>query len=338
MNQETYHNTKPRYCCWVLNYRCMFQCRMCYIWKTAQDKCETTLEEKKRFVDSLVGFVNTDFEFHLSGGEPLVTEGIYDIIRHIYQYGFKINLVTNGWLVDERVVENLSSAGLSSLTFSVDGIQAATHDFLRGKAGSYERIMKALSITKKIRGDMKISVLSLITGHNVDEILPLVDWVQARAELDMISFQAITQPFSKARDDYWFEKEEDRFLWPHDSAKVSRIMDELHARKKNGQKIGNHPNHFIHFKRYFENPNRFLKTIKCNLGDYEFHVDPYGKVFFCCLTQPIGNITTDSLPNLWGSPQTRTIRDDVYHCKQNCHIMINCFFENELILQDEGKQ
>ena len=77
-------------------------------------------------------------------------------------------------------------------------------------------------------------------------------------------------------------KEDEGVLWPRDIKKVSDIMEELRRLKMAGYKIGNHHNHFRAFKNYFENPNMFLKKIKCNLGDYEFHVDPYGKIFFCC--------------------------------------------------------
>jgi len=215
--------------------------------------------------------------------------------------------------------------------FSLDGHTAQTHDFLRGQEGSYERIMSAIQCITKKQIPLKVSVLALITGYNIDEMLPLVNWVQTRPEVEMISFQAITQPFSDERDDNWFTKEENGFLWPHDRKKTGRIMDELAHRRRTGQKIGNQANHFDAFKRYFENPNTFLKKIKCNLGDYEFHVDPFGKIFFCCLTEPVGTIKTDRIPDVWFAEKTKTIRNQVYRCKQNCHIMINCFFEDEVV-------
>ncbi len=106
-------------------------------------------------------------------------------------------------------------------------------------------------------------------------------------------------------------------------------MEKLRDLRLKGYKIGNHHNHFLHFSEYFKDPNKFLKKIKCNLGNYEFHVDPYGKMFFCCLTDPIGNIKTDDINKIWYSPETKRIRQDVYNCRKNCHIMINCFYEDE---------
>lgn len=326
---------KPRYCCWVLNYRCMFKCKMCYIWNVNDDKnLETTMEQKKQFVKSLRSLVEPGFEFHLSGGEPLMTEGILDLINLIADEGYKTNLVTNGFLINEAMAKDIVNSRLNTLTISLDGITSETHDFIRGIKGSYERITEAVEYLDKFRKDEKpkIAILTIIMEHNLDEILKLVKWVQQDERIEMISFQAITQPFGEKMDNNWFIKENNRFLWPRDTHKVSEIMERLRELRLNGSKIGNHPNHFLHFREYFKDPNVFLKKIKCNLGDYEFHVDPYGKTFFCCLTDPIGNIKTDSLPEIWYSPQIQRIQESVYNCKKNCHIMINCFYEDENVL------
>jgi MoaA/NifB/PqqE/SkfB family radical SAM enzyme len=305
---------------------------MCNIWNIRDDKnIECTMAEKQRFVESLRGLVGPEFEFHLSGGEPLMTEGILDLIRFISDEGYRTNLVTNGFLIEKSLARDIVNSGLNSLTFSLDGIMPETHDFIRGVKGSYERIMKAIEYLDAFRnnGLPKISLLTIIMGHNLDEILRLTEWAERDKKIEMISFQAITQPLCEDRDDLWFTREKNSLLWPKDTQKISAIMERLRELRLNGCKIGNHPNHFLHFREYFRDPDKFLKKIKCNLGDYEFHVDPYGKAFFCTLTEPFGNIKTDNLPEIWVSPRARSIREKVYSCKKNCHIMINCFYEDE---------
>ena len=323
---------KPRYCCWVLNYRCMFRCKTCYIWNINDDKSkETPLGQKKQFVKSLRGFVGEDFEFHLSGGEPLLTEGIIELIDFISSEGYKTNLVTNGFLVNDDMAKAICASGLGTITFSLDGSSASTHDFMRGIDGSYERIMQAVSLIDKYRKNRKpaISILTIIMERNLKELLDLVEWVNNDKRLEMISFQAITQPFCETMNSDWFFEKKNNLLWPQDTALAVSLMEKLRDLKLKGYKIGNHPNHFLRFKGYFENPHQFLKKIKCNLGDYEFHVDPYGKSFFCCLTKPFGNINSGSIPDIWGTSATQKIRSEVYNCKRNCHIMINCFYEDQ---------
>ena len=324
---------KPHYCCWVLNYRCMFRCRMCHIWGINADKAqETTMEEKKNFVKSLRDLVDAGFEFHLSGGEPFLTEDILGLVNFIAAQGYKTNIVTNGFLINEVMAKNIAESSLDTLTISLDGIKPETHNYLRGVEQSYERIIKAIGYLDKFRtGErLNISILTIITEHNLNEILELVEWVEHDKRLAMISFQAITQPFCEQPDDEWFNKEKNRFLWPQDTQKNASIMEELRNLKLSGYKIGNQPNHFLHFRDYFKDPDLFLKKIKCNLGDYEFHIDPYGKMFFCMSMDPIGNIKNDGMNKIWHSSNTQKIRQEIYSCRKNCHIMINCFYEDEL--------
>lgn len=323
---------KPRYCCWVLNYRCMLKCKMCNIWNTNYNQCqETTMEQKKQLVKSLRGIVEPSFEFHLSGGEPLMTEGILDLVNFISSEGYRTNMVTNGFLISESMARDIANSSLNTLTISLDGVNPETHDSIRGVKGSYDRIMKAIEYTDRFRKNErpKISILTVIMERNLDEMLKLVDWVQQDKRIEMISFQAVTQPFGEEIDNVWFAKEKNNIFWPQDAEKTSMIIEKLRELRLNGYKIGNHHNHFLHFREYFKNPDKFLKKIKCNLGDYEFHIDPYGKTFFCCLMEPIGNIKTDNLPEIWHSRKAQDIRGNIYNCKKNCHIMVNCFYEDE---------
>ncbi|MDD5552708.1 MAG: radical SAM protein [Candidatus Omnitrophica bacterium] len=310
----------------------MLRCKMCNIWSINDDKSlETTMEQKKDFVRSLRGLVDQGFEFHLSGGEPLMTDGVLDLVDFISGQGYKTNLVTNGFLIDEHMAENIVNSGLDSLTISLDGVTAQTHDFIRGVKGSHARAIQAIGYLDKFRKNKKpaISILTIIMERNLNEIMDLAEWVQRDQRINMISFQAITQPFGEKTDNSWFLEEKNRIFWPQDTGKAASILEKLRALRFNGYKIGNHPNHFLHFREYFKDPNKFLKQIKCNLGDYEFHVDPYGKTFFCCLIEPFGNIKTDNLAQIWNAPNTGRIRQDVYGCRKNCHIMINCFYEDE---------
>ena len=290
------------------------------------------MDEKKSFVGSLRGMVGPDFEFHLSGGEPLMTEGVLDLVDFIAEEGYRTNMVTNGFLIDEKMAKDIMNSRLGSITISLDGINPETHDYIRGVNGSYSRIMKAIEYMDRFRTNKnpRISILTVIMERNIGEILQLVERVQNDNRLEMISFQAINQPFCEELDREWFKEDKSRSLWPQDTGKTSFIMERLRELKLSGHKIGNHYNHFLHFREYFKDPNTFLKKIKCNLGDYEFHIDPYGKMFFCCLTDPIGNIKTDDINKIWYSPETKRIRQDVYNCRKNCHIMINCFYEDEV--------
>lgn len=321
---------KPKYCCWVLTYECDFRCRMCRIWNI-DPKIEEypSLGVKKEFVNTVAEYVDPDFEFHISGGEPLISDEIIPLVRHIAKTGLRTNLVTNGWHLTEGLMAALSGAGLNSLTFSVDGFTPEVHDHLRGRRGSFERIEKMIDLIERKGCDTEISLITLINGYNIDEIIPLVDMVEKRPVIKMISFQAVTQPFSDERNDKWYESGKDSSLWPTDQGKVRELMRELRNRRLNGGKIGNHPNHFRSFEKYFNDPNKFIKKVRCRMGDYEFHIDPFGKLFFCMNTPEFGDIREWNLADAWNSARAASIRENIRKCRKNCHILVNCFYEDE---------
>jgi len=58
----------------------------------------------------------------LSGGEPLLHPHIPDLVRHIRRRGLLAGLITNGYLLSPRLVQDLNHAGLDYLQVSVDNL------------------------------------------------------------------------------------------------------------------------------------------------------------------------------------------------------------------------
>ena len=51
-------------------------------------------------------------------------------------YGLRVALATNGTLVSKAVARKIVDAGVSRVSISLDGADAATHDAFRGIPGS----------------------------------------------------------------------------------------------------------------------------------------------------------------------------------------------------------
>ena len=58
----------------------------------------------------------------LTGGEPLLHPDIEDIIRHIRKHNMIITLITNGYLLTKKKIQELNEAGLQGLQISIDNI------------------------------------------------------------------------------------------------------------------------------------------------------------------------------------------------------------------------
>lgn len=77
----------------------------------------------------------------LSGGEPLVYDGLGTVVRSAKEVGFRVTMITNGLLVGERNASILSE--LDGIAISFDGL-AETHDAIRARAGAFDRACAAL--------------------------------------------------------------------------------------------------------------------------------------------------------------------------------------------------
>src|SRR5262249_9348019 len=70
--------------------------------------------------------------------------------------GVPISLYASGFGVDEESAAWIGRL-FSSIDVSVDGADAATHDFLRGRHGSFEEAMRALSLFDRLLGPRRAS-------------------------------------------------------------------------------------------------------------------------------------------------------------------------------------
>ena len=79
------------------------------------------------------------------GGEPLLRKDLVECGKQLRENGFRWGIVTNGYAYDEAMHANLISAGMGSITVSLDGLEA-NHNWLRNNSKSFERAVKALEL------------------------------------------------------------------------------------------------------------------------------------------------------------------------------------------------
>src|SRR6187431_2314946 len=59
----------------------------------------------------------------ISGGEPLLHPDLDELIRHIRGTGALAGLITNGYLLSEKRIEDFNDAGLDHLQISIDNVK-----------------------------------------------------------------------------------------------------------------------------------------------------------------------------------------------------------------------
>ncbi len=107
----------------------------------------------------------------LTGGEMALYPQLEELFQLIVGYGFGLALTTSGYLFAERVFPLLLQPGIrdrfKSLSFSLDGARAETHEALRGP-GAFQEVLAATSLCRA--HNLTFVIKSMITTFNRDEL------------------------------------------------------------------------------------------------------------------------------------------------------------------------
>ncbi|MDO8602984.1 MAG: radical SAM protein [Candidatus Omnitrophota bacterium] len=318
----------PNYCCFVITLKCIMKCKMCHIWRDSGNILnELTIQEWKDVVNSLKGFLDTKYDIILSGGEPLLKKDILGLVSYIAKSGYRASLETNSYLVDEELARAIQDSGLWRICISLDSLAEDTHDSLRGRKGSYGRVMRGIEYLNKFCPSVGINIQTTIMEQNLDELAKLAEWVASDERLDYVYFQAIVRPFGTPMDENWFKGDHYGFLWPSHTDKVNLAIEELIRIKENNPKIANTVAQFKAYKAYFKDPVNFGNNIKCTIGNRDININPCGDAYLCFSKDSIGNIKNRSIEEIWYSEKADKVRNEIIGCKKHCHFLLNCSFE-----------
>ncbi len=159
---------------WEITMGCNMRCKHCGSSCENAQEDELTTEEALKLCDDLG---KLGFEWiTLSGGEPTTRKDWDMIARRLGQNGIIPNMITNGWLVDDKILDRAREAGINTIAVSVDGL-CDTHDFIR-KPGSFERIMKAFDLMRQ--KDLNFAAITTVNRKNIGELAALRELLIAK--------------------------------------------------------------------------------------------------------------------------------------------------------------
>ena len=156
---------------WELTYACNLQCVHCLSSSGRRDPHELTTAEAKRVLDELRDL--QVFYINIGGGEPMVRRDFFELVDYAINPpgggpGIGVKFSTNGTYIDAATARRLAAMDYLDIQISLDGIDAATNDPLRGE-GSYAVARQAMdNLAAAGFGQFKISVV--VTRHNVDQL------------------------------------------------------------------------------------------------------------------------------------------------------------------------
>ncbi len=163
-----------------LTARCNFDCRMCYVHLTpeqvrAQGRELTNAEWLKIAEDARnAGMLNLT----LTGGEIFVRRDFRELYTELKKMGFLINLMSNGYFVDERVMEWLAKDPPSAMRFTLYGASNETYRAVTGIPDGFDRVSHAIDLVRE--ADIPFYLMGMIIKENNADILKMYEFAREK--------------------------------------------------------------------------------------------------------------------------------------------------------------
>ena len=249
----------------LLTRQCNLACTYCNV-ITKPDQGTLSVSEWCAIIDKFLKYRHRHFV--ITGGEPLLYNGVHDIIRHASQKAI-VSLITNGILLTPGSLEELK--GLDYLTVSFDRLDPDNTDG-KNLTDKLEMIKEAVrryrftvetitTITKENMAHVPdIIELSLRAGFNA-----LISVIHAKREGDSRIFE-----FRNDNPDLVPESREDYMV-------IQAMVDRLLELKKI------YPN-FVERKSFIRGIPNFLKgdfKMDCFAGESYFEINNDGRIMAC---------------------------------------------------------
>ncbi len=170
MGRHIDFNMKPILIFWETTKACDLACKHC------RASAITNALPDEMNVDQSINFINQIKDFGppypvliLTGGDIMKKNGLEIILQKTKELGIPVSMSPSATpLLNENAFEMMKRYGVKSLSLSLDGAKAETHDWLRGIDGTYERTIR---LSKEIisRG-FTLQINTAVFRRNVYEL------------------------------------------------------------------------------------------------------------------------------------------------------------------------
>ena len=207
----------------AITRKCNLKCKHCYS-KSVEEPHpnELTTSEAKTLIDQIARSGARLLIF--DGGEPLMRDDVYELIRHASSVGLRPLMGTNAVLIDETVAKKLKEAGLRAMAVSLDGADAKTHDDFRGESGAFDKTIRGIKCA--VNAGIQFQIGPCISKNNPGHLKPIVELARSLGAMAIEVFDFIASGRGLEYKQYELSKDERRDL-AREIVTLQREDDEL---------------------------------------------------------------------------------------------------------------
>lgn len=278
--------------------KCNLRCSFCYAGINYGCTTETTdlrVDQLKQLIYKIrhQGKVPS---ISFTGGEPTLRAELPELIAYAKSLDMRVNLISNGFLIDEAMALGFKNAGLDSAQISLEGITQETHEKITGVGGSFENALNAVSAlnAQKIRTHTNTT----LSKQNMHEVDGLPRFLKHHFNAERFSMNLIIPTGSALANEM-------HLLQYSEAGHVIRRVYNASLLEK------------VEFMWYSPTPLCIFNTITEGLGnkgcaacDGLLSVDPEGNILPCSSwNEPLGNLITQDFESIWFSKRATEIRN-----------------------------
>lgn len=142
--------------------QCNFRCQYCMPDTPDHFLDQHTLIPLEKMLEFVKISINQGIKkIRITGGEPLLREGLSDFIASIHHYdpSVELALTTNGFFL-KKYAKSLKNAGLNRLNISLDSLQPSKI-LLISKRNALPQILEGIDEAQKLEFPIKINMVPL---------------------------------------------------------------------------------------------------------------------------------------------------------------------------------
>src|SRR4249919_3759050 len=294
-------------CTWV----CDARCEMCNNWKFGDRKADMTLAELEPVLTR--PFWGAVENLNISGGEPTTRNDLPEMVEMFHKRLprlRKIGINTTG-LTPHRAIPMLTRIVeftakndlLLSVRVSLDGI-GDIHDQVRQVKRGFDKAcetIEAMQALSQKYPNFQFGIAATIFGQNIEDAKNILSWARTR-KLDivfnMLRFTDAMLNNKELEEKIGFHEREEDFMRHFF---LDRVQEESVL---SGQAFL-----YLHYADMIA--NGYKRTMPCPFQTQGLLLNPYGDLYYCENSNPIGNVLTTPASELYFKAENLAHREHV---------------------------
>lgn len=200
LEEQAYEEKIPLKGTFELTARCNFNCNMCYVHLNEQQiksiGCELSneqwLEIARQARDAGMLYLT------LTGGEVFARPGFRELYEQLHQMGFLLQILSNGYLIDEDVMEWLGELQPYTLRFTLYGASNETYERVCGVKDGFDRVSHAVDLVTN--AGIPFYMVSTLVKENVQDLEAMQRFANEK-RVELVVTPSVVKPVRGATQD-----------------------------------------------------------------------------------------------------------------------------------------